>query len=140
MFNDKKKVQTTQDGYELNLREKKQLQKAFESMEKYQVASSDSEKPRVILHNTEAAMLFYGVDILNKHSYRGIKDGVREWTSVDGKGPYLPEEVEEYIIDELGIDSSTPFKVKFYKRLGVHPDEIDQNAAIEVEVELGTTK
>ena len=37
MFIDKKKVQTTQDGYELNLREKKQLQEAFESMNMHDV-------------------------------------------------------------------------------------------------------
>jgi hypothetical protein len=65
--------------------------------------------------------------------------GTVEWTDgYQGDGPYLPKEVEDYILNAVGNDTEEPFSVSFIKYGSTSPLE-GKGSPIYVEYEQETT-
>jgi hypothetical protein len=65
--------------------------------------------------------------------------GNTEWTDgYQGDGPYLPKEVEDYILNAIGNDTEEPFKVRFIKYGSSSPLE-GRGSPLYVEYEQETT-
>jgi hypothetical protein len=68
---------------------------------------------------------------------RELKQGTLEWTDgFSGNGPYLPKEVEDYILNTVGNETEEPFIVKFLKYGSASPLE-GRHPPIYVEYEQG---
>lgn len=63
--------------------------------------------------------------LADKLDYDIRSTGNVEWTDgYSGNGPYLPQEVEEYILKVAGNETEEPFTVRFIKYGSVNPLEM----------------